>query len=447
MNFSDFDIAVIGGGPSGLMAAGTAAKSGARVVLFEKMQSCGFKLLMTGSGACNITNADFSDKASFLENFFENGKFLYPALSAFSQDALLKFFNENGIEFVVREDNKVFPSNGSAKTILDALLNFCLDGNVTIKTGAEITHVNKHVPASTGKFILSEKESHWFADKIIITTGGLSYPVTGSTGDGYVFGKQFSHSIVTPRPALVGLTISNITDFGYLSGVSLRNVKVSLIEKQISGQVTEQSKILKSYTGDLLFTHVGVSGPAALYLSRFLPHDLNKGKSISTGNSYFLSINNLEGKNVVETDALLVNFIDKNPKKNISNIISSEFEIPASFVKFMLAKIGLEPDIDACKITKANRKKISSALHSTELEIFATQGFSKAMVTAGGVSIKEINPKTMESKLESGLYFAGEVIDIDGFTGGFNLQAAFSTGYLAGLSAAGGSTEGSVLLV
>ena len=186
----------------------------------------------------------------------------------------------------------------------------------------------------------------------------------------------------------------------------------------------------------MLITHSGISGPCTFYLSRYLPYDLVNGKSKSTGNTYYLNIDFCDGQNSSITDSLLLNLILKNPKKKISNLISSCYGIPNSFVRFILSNLDIDVDIFASGITKSDRKNISQALHCTQIKITETEGFSKAMVTAGGINIKEINPKTMESKLEEGLYFAGEVIDIDGFTGGFNLQAAFSTGYLAGLSAA-----------
>jgi len=459
MDNNSFDVAVIGGGPAGLMAAGVAANSGAKVVLLEKNITCGQKLLITGSGACNLTNT--MDKTLFLEGFYENGKFLYPAISTLSQESLLEFFRQKGVSFEVREDGKVFPSTQSSKTILDALINFCMDANVTIKTGIDIDsikinssvslkseseisnnhydnliskssqHPDKQIEINKKKFVICCGNDTFYSDKIIVATGGLSYPKTGSTGSGFAFAKAFGHTIVNLRPALVGVVINEIEKLDYLSGVSLRNVNVELIEKNDSAQ----EKKLNCYIGDLLFTHTGVSGPCILYLSRFLAHDLTDGKSKSNGCSYFFSINFRQGNDISETDAILIDLIDKNPKKSISNVISSGFAIPSSFVKFMIAKAGFDCKIDVCKLTKINRKKIASLLHSTQLEILQTQGFSKAIITAGGVNLKEINPKTMESKLESGLFFAGEILDIDGFTGGYNLQAAFSTGYLAGISA------------
>lgn len=439
---TDIVVGVVGGGPAGLMAAGTAASQGARVLLIEKNESCGKKLLITGSGKCNITNT--LPIQDFLDGFFENKKFLYPALTRFSSSSLLEFFGKYGLSFITVDDFKIFPETERADTVLNALLTFCKNQGVEIISNsrvAKIEYTEQMVEASSfedtssaqnsslsnpfnpdmhRKFIINTQGKDFYCDRVIIATGGLSYPITGSTGDGYLIANALNHRIVSTRPALVGIKTDNIL-LSELSGVSLRDVKVSLVDSM-------QKSSIASQTGDVLFTHTGLSGPCILNISRYIPSsDIQK--------SYCLQIDLFQHKSLENLDKELIEILSSHQKKELKTAISKSFEIPASFASVLTRLCGLQQDILCSNVTKGQRKMLLQSLKTFTIPIKSTQGYEKAMVTAGGVATSEINPKTMESKLISGLYFAGEIIDIDGITGGYNLQAAFSTGFIAGESA------------
>lgn len=415
-------VAVVGGGPAGLMAAGTAAACGARVMLFEKKRQCGRKLLLTGSGQCNITNsASFSE---FLHQYPENRKFLYPALRSFFVGELIRFFQEYELELSLDDNGKYFPADRRARSVLEVLLAFCRAYNVTFQLNEPVLSIEKN----DDFWLLRTGKATYKADRVILATGGLSYPGTGSDGDGLCFAADLAHSIVTPRPGLVALDIAK-PYCGVLSGISLRDVNVSLkvCHDGISGrQIAKQS-------GDLLFTHFGVSGPAVLFLSRWLPADYEYQPESTC---YVLDIDLLPAISLDDLEKSLLNLFAVAPRRQLKTVLSGEFLIPNALVVFIIKECGFPEDKLCHEMTKAERQKLLIGLKSFILTIGRSRGFKEAMVTAGGVATREINPRTMESKLHPGLYFAGEIIDIDGYTGGFNLQAAFSTGYLAGTFAA-----------
>lgn len=415
-------VAVIGGGPAGLMAAGTAAARGATVFLFEKKQSCGLKLLITGSGRCNVTNS--APRAEFLEHYPENGKFLYPAYKTFFVDELKTFFRRYNLTLILEDNGKYFPETQSARSVLDILLKYGKEQHVTFQTHEPVENITR----TARRWTVQTAQNSYQADAVIMATGGLSYPRTGSDGDGYRIAASLSHKLVAPRPALVPLEVANF-DCAAISGISLADVVIELRER-IADSADRKIAVQR---GSLLFTHFGVSGPAVLFISRWLPADFDQ-KAIAA--KYELAIDLLPSLTASEIERKLLPVFDQTPKRQLKNVLSRDFEIPHALAAKIMTFCELPEDILCQAVNRDYRKKLISALKSFDLTIRKTRGYQEAMVTAGGISTKEINPRTMESKLHPGLYFAGEIIDIDGFTGGFNLQAAFSTGYIAGKSAA-----------
>ncbi|MHB1484990.1 MAG: BaiN/RdsA family NAD(P)/FAD-dependent oxidoreductase [Saccharofermentanales bacterium] len=415
-------IAVIGGGPAGLMAAGTAAASGASVLLFEKNSQCGRKLLITGSGKCNVTNNAPFD--FFLDQYPENKKFLYSAFKQFFVEDLKILFNRYHLSLIQDDNGKLFPETQQSKSVLDVLLSYCKDQQVVFHYKEPVKEVAKN---ETGWTIQTDQGSY-HVDSVIISTGGFSYPKTGSDGTGHTIAAKLSHLIVPTRPALVPLEISD-PDCSSLSGISLKNVIVKLYKKDLSNQ----SKIIAVQQGDLLFTHFGVSGPPILFLSRWLPSDFDHP---DFSGDYFINVDLLPAISHSALENTLLKIFGSTPNRQLTSVLSLEFGIPHAVTKMIVTHCGFKEDIHCQEVTKEYRKKLLAVLKSLCLSISKTRGYQEAMVTAGGVSTKEINPHTMESKLQPGLFFAGEIIDVDGYTGGYNLQAAFSTGYLAGKCAA-----------
>lgn len=416
-------VVVIGGGPAGLMAAGTAAANGARVILFEKMQQCGQKLLITGAGQCNVTNS--APWPDFIAQYPENAKFLYPAFKTFFVDDLKAFFQQHGLLLVLEDNGKYFPETRRAASVLDALLAYCHEHQVLIHCQEPVDQIT---PDENGWTVSSARQS-CRADAVILATGGLSYPRTGSNGDGYRLAMQWSHTLSSTRPALVPLEIA-CPDCASLSGVSLPDVIVELRQRPAKDAPPRRTACQR---GSLLFTHFGVSGPAILSLSRWLPAE--SGAWPEDG-QYELALDLLPALSAETIDRRLLDVFAALPKRQLKNILGRDFELPYAFAARFLATCGLPEDILCQAVTRDLRKMIITQLKSFCLLIAKSRGYREAMVTAGGISTQEINPRTMASRLRPGLFFAGEIIDVDGFTGGFNLQAAFSTGYLAGLSAA-----------
>lgn len=419
-------IAVIGGGPAGLMAAGTAAAAGAEVHLFEKNSQCGKKLLITGSGKCNITsNAPFE---AFLDQFPDNKKFLYPAFKIFFVDEVKEFFGQRQVPLILEENGKYFPESKKASDVLNALLAFCHEHHVHFHYEEPVREiVENHTTTESMPFprtIITDRGSYQ-ADCIVISTGGLSYPKTGSSGDGYRLAEALSHSITPTRPALVPMEVSD-PDCSPLSGISLRNVLVTLWEQD---EAVPPRKC-QVQNGDLLFTHFGISGPPVLFLSRWI----REKEEASPFPNYFVTVDLFPGLSLTDIESDLLRIFGSTPNRQLKTVLSKEFEIPHAVAALLVSCCALKEDVLCQEVNRESRKKLLSVLKSFRLSISGTRGYKEAMVTAGGVSTKEIDPRTMESRHHPGIFFAGEVIDIDGYTGGYNLQAAFSTGYLAGRS-------------
>lgn len=404
-----YDLCVIGGGPAGIIVAGFAGKQGLKTILLEKNISLGKKLLISGKGRCNITNATF-DLHELVNAYGKNGKFLYSAFSKFSVQNTINFFENLGVKTKIERGNRVFPISDSAREVLSALEKFLRDEGVDIRFNSEVKKIIKE-GNSISKVVLSDG-SEILSNNYVIATGGLSYPALGSTGDGYKWARELGHTVVKPEPALNGM-ISNEKFIRDLTGLSLKNVNISILL---------DNKKKDERFGEALFTHVGISGPIILDMSKSIGMFLKKGK-------VELSIDFKPALSEKELDARILQDFLKNKNKMFRN--SLDDLLPAKLRPVIVDLSRIHSDKQVNEITKEERKSLARLLKDFRLNIIKTEGFEKAIVTSGGVSLKEIDPKTMKSKIIDNLYFAGEVIDIDGPTGGYNLQMCWSTGYLA----------------
>lgn len=406
-------VIVIGAGAAGTMAAGAAAESGADVLLLERNEKIARKVLITGKGRCNVTN-NVSDVQSFIQNIPGNGRFLYSAFSNFDNHDVMNFFEEYGVPLKVERGDRVFPVSDKAMDIVDALNRYITDMGVQRKT-ERVTDLIVENGSVCG--VKTELGNTYNADSVIIATGGLSYPRTGSSGDGYKLAKSVGHTVTELRPSLSALACRE----GMCSecmGLSLKNVAIKVVD-------TNKKKEIYDDFGEMLFTHFGVSGPMILSASAHM-RDMEKAR-------YEIYIDLKPALSHEKLDARILRDFADNSNKSISNILA--LLLPKSMITPILRSAQIKPSEKANQITKEMRKNLVDAVKSVKLTVMDFNDISEAIVTSGGIKISEINPKTMESKICPGLYFAGEVIDCDGYTGGFNLQIAFSTGHLAGVSA------------
>lgn len=405
-------IVVIGGGAAGLMAAVIAGREGARVILLEKMNMVGKKMGITGKGRCNITNsADISD---FIKNTPGNGKFLYGAYERFSNVDLLALLHEWGLKTKVERGGRVFPESDSALEVRNLFMKMLKKYNVTVHLNEAVTKIVTKDNVVTG--VVTTKESY-ACEAVIIATGGASYPLTGSTGDGYRLAEGVGHSITDIRPSLVPI----VTEESWVKdimGLSLRNVEVSIVSKE---------KVQAKMFGEMMFTHFGVTGPTILSLSHTVGKLLRKKKTALIA----VSINLKPALTAEVLDKRLQKDFDLYSKKQLANGMKDL--LPSNLIPIIISLAKLDPAKPINQITKEERQQLCHVLQHMTLTVKGLRPVEEAIVTAGGISLKEFNPKTMESKLVKGLYGAGEVLDIDAFTGGYNLQAAFSTGYVAAM--------------
>ena len=405
-------VIVIGAGAAGTIAAGMAAKNGADVLLIERNEKIARKVMITGKGRCNVTN-NVADTQEFISNIPGNGRFLFSAFSAFNSNDTMEFFENLGVELKVERGNRVFPVSDKAVDIVDALNRFISSSGVKRKTERVIELIvenNKILGVRT------DIDNEYFADSVIVATGGMSYPKTGSSGDGYKLAESVGHTVTTLRPSLSALVCRE----GLCSecmGLSLKNVSLSVYD-------TKKKKEIYSDFGEMLFTHFGVSGPMVLSASAHL-RELEKER-------YELYIDLKPALSKEKLDDRILRDFNDNSNKSVSNILS--LLLPKSLISPVLRLAKIKASEKANQITKEMRKNLVDTIKAIKLTVIDFNDISEAIVTSGGIKISEINPKTMESKICSGLYFAGEVIDCDGYTGGFNLQIAFSTGYLAGIN-------------
>ena len=407
-------VIVIGAGAGGTIASGVAAQNGAEVLLLERNDKIARKVMITGKGRCNVTN-NVSDVQEFIQNIPGNGRFLYSAFSTFNAQDTMDFFESYGVPLKVERGNRVFPISDKAVDIVDALNKFLSDNNVKRKTERVISLITEN---NEIKGVVTDSGNEFYADSVIIATGGLSYPKTGSSGDGYKLAKSAGHTITELRPSLSALVCRE----GICSecmGLSLKNVAIKIFDKQKKKEIYDDF-------GEMLFTHFGVSGPMILSASAHL-RNMEKER-------YEILLDLKPALNHEKLDTRILRDFSENSNKSISNILASL--LPKSMIMPILKMAHIKPSEKANQITKEMRKNLVDTIKSVKLTVMDFNDISEAIVTSGGVKTCEINPKTMESKLCKGLFFAGEVIDCDGYTGGFNLQIAFSTGYLAGQNSA-----------
>lgn len=413
MQKKEYDLAIIGAGPAGMMAAVRAAECGARVVLLEKNQMPGLKLLMTGKERCNITNAE-TDIQKFAAHFGKNGKFLLSTLYHFGIKETIDFFHQNQLKTKIERGGRIFTESNKAKDVLELFLRLIKDNGITLLTNCKIRKII-HKQNTIEKLVLDDNTELKSAN-YIISTGGRSYPGTGSTGDGYNWAKQMGHTIITPEPALTPVIVKEkrVKD---LEGLSLKNVQISIYQN---------NKKQDERFGEALFTGYGLSGPIILDMSKEI------GKLLHNGQVNLF----IDFKPALDFDILdkrILRDLEQYKNKAIKNILSAL--LPNKLIPLFLELAEIDPDKKGNSITKDERKKLRLLLKQFPFTIKSLLGFDKAIITTGGVALKEIDPKTMQSKIINNLYFAGEILDLDGPTGGYNLQVCWSTGYLAGENA------------
>ncbi len=404
-------VLVVGGGASGLLAAGSAARRGHAVTVLERNPRMARKVMITGKGRCNVTNN--CTVSACIANIPTNGKFLYSALSRFSPQDMMELLEGLGVPLKTERGNRVFPCSDKAVDVVDALVKYAREGGCRFRQGRAALlrladGVCRGVALETGETVS--------ADAVIVCTGGLSYPQTGSTGDGYALARQAGHTIVEPCPSLVPL-VSDDAYCAEMQGLSLRNCALRAVDSRTGKEICTD-------LGEMLFTHFGVSGPMVLSASAHM-REMTPGR-------YVLVIDWKPGLSAEQLDARLLRDWDAAKNSDISNALGSL--LPRKSIPVMLRLAGISPDKKCHSITREERRRFASLLKDFAVHIAGFRPVEEAIVTAGGISVREIDAKTMRSKKVEGLYFAGEVLDLDAYTGGFNLQIAFSTGMAAGTS-------------
>jgi predicted Rossmann fold flavoprotein len=408
-----YDVIVIGGGPSGMMASSRAAQSTCRVVLLEKMGRLGRKLAITGKGRCNLTNTEVQE--DFLLHYGKNGKFLRNCFARFFNQDLIDFLKVNGVETVVERGRRVFPADVDAEGIVRFLHEHLRKQNVEIRTGFGVDNVLARDGQITGVLV---NGTIVYGHAVIVATGGLSYPDTGSTGDGYRWAMDLGHRVRKPEAGLVPLEIEEAF-VPVLQGLTLKNVELSAFA---------HGRRFAHLFGEMLFTHFGISGPIVLTMSRVIAQMLDKHKVT-------LTINFKPALTRIKLEKRLLREFDEYGRMKFKNVV--KHLLPGRLVDVFVQVSGIPGDKKACEIDRPERQRIIQLLHAFPLTVRCIRPIAEAIVTDGGVALNEIDPLTMQSRVVKGLFFCGEVIDIAGDTGGYNLQAAFSTGYVAGESACG----------
>lgn len=406
------DVIVVGAGAAGMMAAGTSAERGLKTVLFERNEKPGRKIMITGKGRCNVTN-DCNEINELVKNVPVNGKFLFSAFSDFMPEDTIRFFEERNVRLKTERGKRVFPLSDKSSDIVDCLKNYVLKNKVEIKN----QRIKKIIIENNKAIGVETIEGECFyANNIIIATGGKSYPQTGSTGDGYEMAKECGHTIVELKPSLVPLEVEE----GWCSkamGLSLRNVTLKVED-------TKKKKIIFNEFGEMIFTHFGVSGPLVLSASSHI-REMEKDR-------YILHIDLKSALTAEQLDKRLLREFTENSNKNFINVLDSL--LPKKIVPIIANLSKIEFSRKANQITKAQREDLIKLLKDVKLTLKKFRPIDEAIITSGGISVKEINPRTMESKIINKLYFCGEILDVDAYTGGFNLQIAFSSGRAAGNS-------------
>jgi predicted Rossmann fold flavoprotein len=410
-----YDVVVVGAGPAGLIAAGKVASLGGKVLILEKMERAGRKLLITGKGRCNITND--APQSEFLRHIYPNSRFLKHAFSVFFTKDILELLSTHGLETTVERGGRVFPLSNKSADVLTAMMKWVNSFRVEIEYRQKVESLSISEGKVQGLLVNSQGKTREIrAKKVILCTGGCSYPATGSTGDGYKIAATAGHHIESPRPALVPLeTTGNKAQ--RLQGLSLKNVNAS---------IWVNDRKFKEEFGEMLFTHFGVSGPIILSLSRFVVDEIRKQHKVD------LSIDLKPALDETKLDLRLIRDLNENGKKKMVNIF--RLWLPALLIPVFLEETGIDGEKEGHQLNAKERRKVMLLMKNFRFQINGYRSFKEAIITAGGVPTAEIDPKTMESKFLQNLYFAGEIIDLDADTGGFNLQIAYSTAWLAGQS-------------
>ena len=408
-------VIVIGGGAAGMMCAVFAARGGAKVELFEKNEKLGKKIFITGKGRCNLTNA--TDMDGVLNSIVSNRKFMYSSLRSFSNADVMEFFESLGLKLKVERGMRVFPESDHAYDVTAALRREMERLAVGVRLHTKISDIINYHGECQG--VIDEGGNKHIADSVVVATGGLSYPSTGSTGDGYAFARSNALTVNATSPSLVSMRVSD-KFISALQGLSLKNVALTL---------TDGERVLYRDFGELLFTHFGISGPIVLTASSLIKPDMLRAQKIKA---------HLDLKRALDAQTLdrrLIREFEQNSRRQFKNSLGGLF--PAKLIPVMAKRSKIEPTKLCGELTREERRSFGELIKNFDMTVTGLGGFDEAVVTKGGVSVKEIDPKTMEAKKVKGLYFAGEVLDVDALTGGFNLQIAWSTGAAAGRAAAG----------
>jgi hypothetical protein len=415
-------VVVIGGGPAGMMSAITAGENGNDVTLIEKMNTLGKKLLITGKGRCNITSSLEMD--DFIKNIPGNGMFLYSCFKNFTNIDIINFLKKEGLDVKEERGNRIFPVTDKSIDVLKCFTRKMKELNIKILLNSSVQSILLDKQNEKVKAVKLASGEIIEADKIILATGGKSYPLTGSTGEGYKLAEELGHHITQIKPSLVPLEAYNIKECKQMQGLSLRNVKIKFVD-------SNKDKIIYEDFGEMLFTHYGISGPTILSGSAHLVRYKNINELLNA-KKIVLSIDLKPALSEEKLDNRILRDFEENKNKQFRNSLNKL--LPQKMIDVVIEKSQINPVKKVNEITKTERKNLVKIIKNFEVVIKEFRPIEEAIITCGGINIKEINPKTMESKLVKGLYFAGEIIDVDAYTGGFNLQIAYSTGYTAGLN-------------
>lgn len=405
------NVVVVGGGAAGMMAAIHAASLGNKVILLEKNEKLGKKIYITGKGRCNVTNA--ADIETIFNNIKHNSKFMYSSLYSYDNNMVYSFFEENGCPLKIERGDRVFPVSDHASDIIKALIKALNDNHVDVRLNTHVKSIIEEAGEAVG--VLLKSGERILAQKVILATGGFSYQTTGSNGEGYKMAESLGHKIETLKPSLVPI-VTGETWIPELQGLSLKNVELKLVKNS--------KKVLYKELGEMLFTHFGISGPLVLSASAIYNDELEKNSEC------MLYLDLKPGLTMEQLDKRLLKDFDENKNKHFKN--SLDDLLPQKLIPVIVKLSGIEPEKQVNEVSKEERKVLCELLKALPMTPLGLRGFNEAIITRGGINVKEINASTMESKLVKNLYFAGEIIDVDALTGGFNLQIAWSTGYLAG---------------